>query len=90
MRDSFYFRADNLFIDEAVFTDSDDRANSFMAVAMDYQYASNRLRIVPSTGDSRLDAILGQAGLLQGQIISTETAWRNAKREEREAAKAAA
>ncbi len=79
---SFYFRADNLFVDEAVFNDSDDRANSFMAVAMDYRHSTSRLRVVPSTGDSRLDAILGQAGLLQGQIISTETAWRNRKREE--------
>ena len=83
MRDSFYFRADNLFIDEAVFTDSDDRANSFMAVAMDYKFSTNMLRVVPSTNDSRLDAILGQAGLIQGQIIATETAWRNEKRANR-------
>lgn len=79
---SFYFRADNLFIDEAVFNDSDDRANSFMVIAMDYSYARNRLRLVPSTSDSRLDAILGQAGIVDGQIISTETAWRNRKRAE--------
>ena len=71
MGDSYYFRADNLFVDEAVFTDSDDRTNSFMAVSMDYTYSDNRLRVVPSTNDSRLDAMLAQAGIINGRIIST-------------------
>jgi hypothetical protein len=82
MNDSYYFRADDLFPEAAIFSSSDDRKATFMAVAMDYKYSNNRLRVVPSTGDSRLDSILGQAGLIQGQLISTETAWRNRKREE--------
>jgi hypothetical protein len=81
MGDSYYFRARDLFPDAAVFSGSDDKKQTFMATAMDYRYATNTLRVVPSTSDSRLDAILGQAGLIDGQIISTETAWRNRKRE---------
>ena len=78
---SFYFRADNVFPDEAIFADSDDRAHTWMATAMDYTYSNNRLRIVPSSGDSRLDSILNQAGLINAQMISTEAAWRLAKRQ---------
>jgi len=81
MHDSFYFRADNIFVDESIFTDSDDRAHTWMATAMDYTYSNNRLRIVPSSGDSRLDSILNQAGLINAQMISTEAAWRLAKRQ---------
>jgi len=77
---SFYFRADNVFPDEVIFADSDDRAHTWMATAMDYTYSNNRLRVVPSSGDSRLDAILNQAGLINAQMISTEAAWRLAKR----------
>jgi hypothetical protein len=32
-----------------------------LVVAMGYEYRTNRLRIVPSTGDSRLDVLLSQA-----------------------------
>jgi hypothetical protein len=81
MHDSFYFRADNIFIDESIFTDSDDRAHTWMATAMDYTHSNYRLRIVPSSGDSRLDSILNQAGIINAQMISTEAAWRLAKRQ---------
>ena len=81
MGESFYFRIDDLFPEASIFGDSDDRERTFMAVAMDYKYSTNRLRVVPSTGDSRLDSILNQAGLIQGQIVSAETAYRKAKRE---------
>lgn len=82
MGTSFYFRADNLFPEASVFGDSDNRETAFMAVAMDYTHSDGKLRIVPSTGDSRLDAMLGEAGIIRGQIISTATAIRNRKREE--------
>jgi hypothetical protein len=78
---SFYFRADNIFPDEAIFADSDDRAHTWMATAMDYTHSNYRLRIVPSSGDSRLDSILNQAGIINAQMISTEAAWRLAKRQ---------
>ena len=81
MGDSFYFRISDIFPAAAVFGDSDDREQTFMAVAMDYTYSDNRLRIVPSTNDSRLDALLNQAKIINGQIVSTETAWRLRKRE---------
>jgi hypothetical protein len=71
MGNSFYFRADDIFPEAALFDTSDDREKAFMAVAMDYTYRDNRLRVVPSTNDPRLDAILNQAGILNGQIIST-------------------
>ena len=72
MGDSFYFRINDLFPEAALFSTSDDRKQAFLAVSMDYQYRSNRLRIVPSTNDSRLDAILNQAGLINGWLIGTE------------------
>lgn len=84
MGNSFYFRADNIFPEAQLFGESDNRETSFMAVAMDYTHgggSDGRLRIVPSTSDSRLDAMLGEAGIIKGQLISTETAWRNRKRE---------
>jgi hypothetical protein len=82
MGSSFYFRITDLFPEAAVFSASDDRQQTFMAVAMDYTYRDNRLRVVPSTGDSRLDVQLNQAGLIQGQIISTMTAARERAREQ--------
>lgn len=78
---SFYFRITDKFPEAAIFGSSDDRKNTFMAVAMDYTHSTGRLRIVPSTNDSRLDAMLSQAKIIQGQIVSTEAAWRAAKRE---------
>jgi hypothetical protein len=81
MGSTFYFRITDLFPEAALFSASDDRQQSFMAVAMDYTYADNRLRVVPSTGDSRLDVQLNQAGLIQGQIISTMTAARERARD---------
>jgi len=71
---SFYFRAVDLDASYTVFTESEDRQRTFLAVAMDYTYKDNRLRIVPSTGDSRLDVLLAQANLGRlkvGQMIST-------------------
>lgn len=58
---SAYFRANDIFPEAALFDTSDDREKAFMAVTMDYEYRDNRLRIVPSTGDSRLDVMLAQA-----------------------------
>lgn len=90
MGDSFYFRINDLFPNAAVFGDADDREQTFIAVAMDYKYSTNTLRIVPSTNDTRLDSILNQAKIINGQIVSTERAWRNRKREEAAVARAAA
>ena len=82
MGDSFYFRVSDIFPEAAIFGTSDNREQTFMAVAMDYTYSNNRLRVVPSMPDSRLDAILNQAGLINAQMISTEAAGRAYKREE--------
>ena len=71
MGDSFYFRINDLLPEAALLSSSDDRSQAFMAVALDYTYNNNRLRVVPSTGDSRLDAVLNQADIVSGQIIST-------------------
>lgn len=81
MGTSFYFRADDLFPEAALIGDSDNRETTFMAVAMDYTHSSGLLRVVPTTGDSRLDAMLGEAGIISGQIISTANAIRARKRE---------
>lgn len=48
-----------------------DHRRSFRIAAMDYTYKNNQLRLVPDLPDSRLDAILRQAGLLSGQLISS-------------------
>jgi hypothetical protein len=74
MDDSYYMRVKDLYPEAALFSASDDRQQSFLCVAMDYTYRDNRLRVVPSTGDSRLDVLLNQAGIVQGQIISTAAA----------------
>lgn len=71
MGDSFYFLVDDMFPEAALFSASDDREKSFMAVALDYKYSNNTLRVVPSTNDPRLDVMLNQAGILTGHIIST-------------------
>ena len=64
---SFYFRAVDLYPVATVFSDSDDREQTFQAIAMDYSYRRNRLRVVPSTGDSRLDILLAQLFLASKQ-----------------------
>jgi hypothetical protein len=74
---SAYFRVTDIFPDAAVFGNSDDRKATFMAVTMDYTHRNNRLRIVPSTGDSRLDVVLLQSMASYeyrrqlGEIVST-------------------
>jgi hypothetical protein len=70
--DSFYFFAVDAIPESDAFINSNNRKSTFIAVAMDYTYSNNRLRIVPSTNDSRLDAILAQANLITQEIISTE------------------
>jgi hypothetical protein len=77
MGDSFYFRINDLFPEAALFSTSDDRRQAFLAVAMDYTYRDNRLRIVPSTGDSRLDALLNQARITNAWLIGTEARFRS-------------
>jgi hypothetical protein len=72
MGDSFYFRVTDIFPEAALFSASDDRLQAFPVVAMDYTYNDNRLRIVPSTEDSRLDMLLARANLAYGQMINTE------------------
>jgi hypothetical protein len=84
MGETFYFRVTDLFPESALFTASDDRAQSFMAVAMDYTYRNNRLRVVPSTEDSRLDSMLVRAGFADGYIVSTESGARIRARERRQ------
>ncbi len=71
--DSFYFRIIDLFPEDSLFGESDNRRSSFWSVALDYTYRNNRLRIVPSTLDSRLDAVLARAGIISGQTINTES-----------------
>ena len=72
--DSFWFKGLDLFPETALLSTADDQAKAFLAISMDYTSIDNRLRIVPSTGDSRLDAILNHADLAAGWIIST-AAW---------------
>lgn len=77
MGDSFYFRITDLYPEAAVFDASDDRSQTFMAVAMDYTYRNNRLRVVPASSDSRLDVLIKQALADQrtiSEFISTEVA----------------
>jgi hypothetical protein len=50
---------------------SANRKTSMKISAMDYTYKDNQLRIVPDLPDSRLDAIMQQAGLIAGQLISS-------------------
>jgi hypothetical protein len=76
MGSSFYFRITDLFPEAAVFGASDDRQQTFLVVAMDYTYRDNRLRIVPSTNDTRLDVLMSQALAEKrdlSQIVSTAT-----------------
>ncbi|MHA2428876.1 MAG: hypothetical protein ACXADB_12710, partial [Candidatus Hermodarchaeia archaeon] len=61
MGESFYFRMADLYPAATVFSESDDRSRTFMAIAMDYSYKNNKLRIVPSSGDRRLDVLLAKA-----------------------------
>lgn len=70
---SFYFKIVDLWPELELLKLSDNRKASFWSVALDYTYRNNRLRIVPSTEDSRLDVLLAKAGIASGQIISTET-----------------
>ena len=72
MGNSFYFRVTDIFPEAALFGASDDRLQAFPVVAMDYTYNDNRLRVVPSTEDSRLDMLLAKANIVSGQMINTE------------------
>jgi len=66
-----YVRINDLFLDSLSLSNSDDRNQTFFISAMDYQLSTNRLRIVPSTNDARLDALLNQAKITGGQMVST-------------------
>jgi len=68
-----YVRLTGQPLDADVFSNSLDRKTSVRIYAMDYQFRSNTLRIVPAD-DTRLDAILGKAGLVAGQIIAAQPA----------------
>jgi hypothetical protein len=70
---SFYFRVNDLFPEAGLLSASNDGSKAFLAVAMDYTYNNNRLRVVPVAFDSRLDAMLKQAEVINAEIISTET-----------------
>ena len=69
---SFYFKIMDLWPNFDLFNESDNRRASFWSVALDYTYRDNMLRIVPSTEDSRLDAVLAKVGIISGQMINTE------------------
>jgi hypothetical protein len=69
-----YFEVTDLFPEAALTGASEDRQQAFMAVSMDYTQKDNRFRVVPSTGDSRLDVMLERAIAEKqqiGEIIST-------------------
>lgn len=75
--DSFYFQITDLYPypDLASFGNADNRRTTFLASAMDYEYSTNKLRIVP-TEDARLDVLLQQIMREQrdlSQIVSAES-----------------
>jgi hypothetical protein len=81
--DRFSFKIMDLYPDYEL-TSNFDRQQFFYAVALDYTFADNRLRIVPSTSDGRLDSLLAQAGLISGQIVNTQATIRERRKEEQE------
>lgn len=59
---------------DPTFSSLSDRSNTFSAfriIAVDFEYASNRLRISLDNEDGRLDVLLKKAGIVNGEIIST-------------------
>jgi hypothetical protein len=61
----------DLYPAEATFTDSGDQLRIMKIAALDFDYSTWTMRVVPDAfwGDNRLDVLLQQAGLNVGQIV---------------------
>ena len=55
-----YIRINDLYPTAELLATSSDRTNVFFTAALDYDYASNTMRVVPDLPDRRLDALLGR------------------------------
>lgn len=63
-----YFKIIDLMPKFSLFSTSLNSIDSFFAVALDYD--GYTMRVVPDTQDARLDAVLNQAGILPGTMVS--------------------
>ena len=55
-----YIRINDLYPTAALLDVSTDRLRTFFIAALDYDYSSNTLRVVPDNPDTRLDAVLAR------------------------------
>lgn len=55
-----YIRINDLYPTADLFDKSVDRLRTFFMAALDYDYSSNALRVVPDNPDSRLDALMAR------------------------------
>lgn len=67
-----YIRINDLYPTAVLLASSNDRLRVFFTSALDYDYASNTMRVVPDLPDSRLDALMAREDNVKeakGEII---------------------
>lgn len=65
-----YIRINDLFPAAAIFSQSQNNLTTFRITALDYDYASNTLRVNVDNKDKRLDARLRREGIVNSEMVN--------------------
>lgn len=69
-----YIRVNNLFPASSLFSTSQDDLTTFFITSLDYDNATNTLRVGVDSPDKRLDARLRRAGIINSELVNVGAA----------------